>query len=169
MEQKQYKVIFNGGSVPLHDVERVKNNLATLFKTEASRLNLLFQDRLIVIKKNLSLTEADHYREAVERVGGYCIIESMDEPIEHSVMNLSPRQEKIACPKCRSVQPKAPVCRACGIVIEEYREKIAQNHAAVLATLEQSEAPTVDLPQQGTTPTQASATENSNNPDRYQR
>jgi len=163
MEQKHYKVIFNGGSVPSHDVERVKNNLATLFRTEASRLNPLFQDRLIVIKKNLSLTEADRYRDSVERVGGYCIIESMDEPIEHSVMNLSPRREKIACPKCRAVQPKAPVCRACGIVIQEYREKIAENHAAVLATLEQSEVPTVDLSQPGT-PSARFAGDESTNP-----
>ena len=144
----------------MHDVERLKTNLATLFKTEASRLNPLFQDRLIIIKRNLSLTEADHYRDTVERVGGYCIIESMDEPIEHSVMNLSPKQEKIACPKCRAVQPKAPVCHACGIVVQEYREKIAENHAAVLATLEQNEAPTVDLSQPGTPSARSDGDEN---------
>lgn len=168
MEQKQYKVIFNGGSVPLHDVERVRNNLATLFRTDASRLSPLFQDRLVVIRKNLSLTEADHYRDAVERIGGYCIIESMDQPIEHSVLSLAPRLEKIACPKCRSVQPKAPVCRACGIVIEDYREKIARDHAQVLATLEANEATTVDLSQQGATQAQAADTDSSNTagPDR---
>lgn len=135
MEQKQYKVIFNGGCVPLHDVERVKNNLANLFKIDSSQLAVLFQDRLVIIKKNIGLTDADLYRDAVEQIGGYCIIEAMQEAAEHSVLSLAPKTEKIVCPKCHAVQPKNPVCRSCGIIIEEFRKKIDQNQVAVLASL----------------------------------
>lgn len=140
MEQKQYKIIFNGGIVPSHDVERVKNNLASLFKTSASALDGLFQDRLVVIRKNLSLEEADRYREAVERVGGYCIIERMDETARDSVMNLSARSEKMVCPKCHYVQSKTPVCSSCGVIVEEYRKRIEEDREAVLALLDRQQA-----------------------------
>lgn len=129
MEPKRYKVIFNGTSVPSHDLERVKNNLASLFKTQPSQLDALFQGKLIILKENLSLSDADAYREAVERIGGYCIIESMHEAIQNSVMNLVTRQEKMACPRCRVVQSKNPVCRSCGTLIDEYRKKLAASGA----------------------------------------
>ena len=136
MEATQYKIIFNGAIVPPHDVERVKNNLAALFGTPASALDGLFQDRLVIIKKGLNLEEADRYREAVERVGGYCIIERMDEPAQASVINLNTRVEKMVCPKCHSLQPKKPVCSSCGVIVEEFRKRIAEDRDAVIAILE---------------------------------
>ena len=136
MEATQYKIIFNGSIVPRHDVERVKNNLAALFGTSASALDGLFQDRLVIIKKGLNLEEADRYREAVERVGGYCIIERMDEPAQASVINLNTRVEKMVCPKCHYLQPTKPVCSSCGVIVEEFRKRIADDRAAVMATLE---------------------------------
>lgn len=131
MESKRYKVIFNGTSVPSHDVERVKNNLASLFKTQPSQLDTLFQGKLIILKENLTLSDADAYREVVERIGGYCIIESMHEAAQNSVMNLATRQEKMACPRCRVVQSRNPVCRSCGTLIDEYRKKIATTSGSV--------------------------------------
>lgn len=138
MEAAQYKIVFNGSIVPRHDVERVKNNLAALFGSPASALDSLFQDRLVIIKKGLTLEEADLYREAVERVGGYCIIERMDEPAQASVVNLNTRArvEKMACPKCHTVQPKKPVCSSCGIIVEEFRKRIAEDREAVMAILQ---------------------------------
>jgi len=136
MESTEYKIIFNGAIVPPHDVERVKNNLAALFGTTASALDALFQDRLIVIKKGLNLEEADRYREMVERVGGYCIIERMDEPAQASVINLSTRVEKMVCPKCHSLQQKKPVCSSCGVIVDEFRQRIAEDRQAVIAVLE---------------------------------
>lgn len=138
MDQKYYKVIFNGSSVPAHDVERVKNNLASLFRTEPAKLDSLFRGKLVILKENLSLTDADAYREAVERIGGYCIIESMQEPMQNSVMNLVVRQEKMACPKCRAVQAKNPVCRVCGAMIEDYRRRFAADKAAIVEALAQA-------------------------------
>jgi hypothetical protein len=136
MEANQYKIIFNGEIVPRHDVERVKNNLAALFGTDASALDSLFEGRLVIIKKGLTLEEADNYREAVERVGGYCIIERMDEPARASVVNLSTRVEKMVCPKCRSMQAKKPVCSSCGVIVDEFRKRIEQDREAVMAVLE---------------------------------
>lgn len=135
MEQKQYKVIFSGGSVPSHDIERVKNNLANLFNKNSSQLDVLFQDRLVVIKKNIDLTAADLFRESVERIGGYCIIEAMQETAEQSVLNLTAKSEKMVCPKCQSVQQKVPVCSACGVLVDEFRQKISENQAAVFASM----------------------------------
>jgi len=136
MDSTLYKIIFNGDVVPRHDVERVKNNLAALFGASASSLDSLFQGRLVVIKKGLSLEDADRYREAVERVGGYCIIERIDEPAKASVINLNARVEKMACPKCHAVQPKMPVCSACGVIVEEFRKRIAADRDAVVAIFE---------------------------------
>jgi len=138
MDQKLYKVIFNGSSVPAHDVERVKNNLASLFRTEPAKLDSLFLGKLVILKENLDLSSADTYREAVERIGGYCIIESMREPIQDSVMNLVARREKMACPKCRAVQAKNPVCRSCGAVVEDYRRRFAADKAAIVESLAQA-------------------------------
>jgi len=135
MDATQYKIIFNGSIVPRHDVERVKNNLAALFGTTASALDGLFEDRLVIIKKGLTLEEADRYREAVERVGGYCIIERLDEPARASVINLSTRVEKMVCPKCHYLQPKKPVCSSCGVIVEEFRKRIAEDREAVMASL----------------------------------
>jgi len=140
MDQKRYKVIYNGSSVPEHDVERVKNNLASLFKTQSGSLESLFRGKLVILKENLTLAEADAYREAVERIGGYCIIESMHEAIQDSVMNLVARQEKMVCPKCRAVQPKNPVCRSCGALIEDYRRRLAADKAAIMESLAKAPA-----------------------------
>lgn len=136
MEAKLYKIIFNGDIVPRHDVERVKNNLAALFNTDASALDSLFQGRLVIIKKGLALEDADRYREAVERVGGYCIIERMDEPARASVVNLSTRVEKMVCPKCRSLQAKKPVCSSCGVIVDDFRKRLEEDREAVMAVLE---------------------------------
>ena len=138
MEQKQYKIIFNGEHIPPHNVERVKNNLASLFNTSATQLNSLFQDRLVVIKKNLDLTAADRYRDAVERVGGYCIIEAMQESADQSVLNLTAKTEKMVCPKCQTVQQKVPVCNACGTIVEEFKKKINENRVAMIASMNKS-------------------------------
>lgn len=119
----------------MHDVERVKNNLASLFNTSASRLDSLFQDRLVVIKRDMDLTDADRYRDTVERIGGYCIIEVMHETAEQSVLNLATKTEKMVCPKCQSVQQIKPVCSACGVIVEEFRKKIEQNKVAVMESI----------------------------------
>jgi len=136
MEQKKYKVIFSGGAIPLHDIQRVKNNLAALFRVEASRLEVLFREPLVVLKKDLSLADADDYRESVENAGGYCIIEAMGESAERSVMKLVEKTEKMACPKCHVVQPKMPICRGCGTVIQEFRDRLATTRSEVVATLQ---------------------------------
>ena len=153
MEAAKYKIVFNGSIVPRHDVERVKNNLAALFGSPASALDSLFEDRLVIIKKGLALEEADRYREAVERVGGYCIIERMDEPAQASVVNLNTRVEKMVCPKCHTVQPKKPVCSSCGIIVEEFRKRIAEDREAVMAILEseirQAPAPSPETSAEG--------------------
>jgi hypothetical protein len=116
-------------------VERVKNNLAALFKVDAARLNPLFQDRLVVLKNNLSLGDADQYRDTVDAVGGYCIIEAMGEAPERSVMNAAGKTEKMACPRCHVVQPKMPICRACGTQVQEYNRRLEATQSAVIASL----------------------------------
>lgn len=148
MEQKRYKVIFSGESVPAHEVERVKNNLATLFRVEPSKLDGLFTNRLTVIKKDLDLSDADHYRETIEQIGGYCIIELMGLHPEKSVMNLSARAEKMVCPKCRTVQAAKPVCRSCGILVQDFRQRLTVASHAVLESMQPQKglAPPLGIP-----------------------
>lgn len=57
MEEKQYKILFEGKILEGFDIEIAKKNLATLLKIGPSKKDLLFSNKRIVIRKNADRTE----------------------------------------------------------------------------------------------------------------
>ncbi|KTC37837.1 hypothetical protein AO269_14230 [Pseudomonas putida] len=57
-----YEIVFSGECVPGASLDQVKSNLATLFKADAQRIELLFSGRRLVLKNNLDAQAAEKYR-----------------------------------------------------------------------------------------------------------
>jgi hypothetical protein len=122
----RYKVVFTSIDIPEHTRQRVKSNLSVVFKQPISKLEPLFCDRPVTIKKDLDLVEANRYRDVIEREGGVCRVESMNEGTESMSMQIStqPRDETVTCPRCMTRQKKAPICAGCGVILKGYEEEI---------------------------------------------
>lgn len=129
MTQPRFKVVFNGELMPDVELETAKDNLARLFKSDRARINTLFSGGPIAIKRDLQENEADQYLAALQRAGALArkepdlaasmsLVDVADEP--------APVSEPMTCPKCAHPQNKAPVCEACGIVIEKFLARQAQ-------------------------------------------
>ncbi|CAM3321252.1 hypothetical protein BZK31_18150 [Pseudomonas floridensis] len=65
----RYEIVFDGQLVAGAQPERVKANLGKLFQADASRLELLFSGRRLVLKNNLDAETAEKYRATLERAG----------------------------------------------------------------------------------------------------
>ncbi|MDM8556122.1 DUF1566 domain-containing protein [Desulfococcaceae bacterium HSG7] len=104
---KHYKVIYQGKIVKGNDIEKVKQNLASVFRTDIARIERFFKGRPVVVKDNLTLETAKKYRTAFHKAGAVCQIEqaqSTSSP-KSSVKTEKPKPpepEKIAfkCDKC---------------------------------------------------------------------
>ncbi|EWC43016.1 DUF805 domain-containing protein [Pseudomonas stutzeri] len=129
MQETQFKIVFNGELVSGIALQTVKDNLAALFKTDATKIERLFDGQATVIKSKLDSAEADRYLAALLRAGAraYKTPERPDPPLclaqtEEEATALAAQTEAtpMACPKCGHTQPQSTSCRACGIVIEKY-------------------------------------------------
>lgn len=136
MQEAHFKIVFNGELMPDVSLETVKSNLATLFKTDASKVDRLFNGQAAVIKSKLSAEEADRYLGALHRAGAKAYREqervapvlSLVETDEErsSAQSANPAVSTMTCPKCRHVQCQSSECSACGIIIEKYLARQAQ-------------------------------------------
>jgi len=126
----KYKIVFISTEIPQHHRERVKANLSVIFRQPVSRLEVLFQDKPVTLKKDLDLVQANRYRDAVEREGGVCRVEPMNEGTSSMSMTIEPRaaasssQKIITCPRCATRQRLAPICSACGVILQSYDDEI---------------------------------------------
>lgn len=69
MSGKTYKVIFSGAIAPGAEPEKVKRNVAALFKVPPERIVPLFSGKPVVLKKNLDKATALKYIVALKRAG----------------------------------------------------------------------------------------------------
>lgn len=81
-----YEIVFSGECVPGASLDQVKSNLATLFKADAQRIELLFSGRRLVLKNNLDAQAAEKYRAALARAGAVASIDEMAQEIEEIIM-----------------------------------------------------------------------------------
>lgn len=133
----KYKVVFNSVTIAEHHRDRIKANLSVIFKVPVAKLAPLFSDRPITLKKDLDLEAAKRYARAVEREGGVCRIEVMGEgttsismPIDNTTEASAARTgETITCPRCMTRQKPAPVCVACGVILQNYESEIRRQKA----------------------------------------
>lgn len=114
MEGKNHTVISEGITLENKNPETVKKNVAKIFKTDVAKVECFFSGHPRVIRKNLSLPEAQKYKEIIQKTGLSCRIvsEGASRP----------------CPKCGYRIPpgdtaSAGECPKCGIIIDKYKEK----------------------------------------------
>lgn len=131
MSDDSYKVVFVGEVIDNRNQDTVKTNLATMFGTGMERIERLFANSPVTIKKNLTRDEALRFRDGIIRAGALCRIENMDGNSEVLVglsAELTGEQKAImVCPRCNNTQQKAAICRHCGVIVADYRERHAQN------------------------------------------
>lgn len=131
MSQFRFKIVFNGELMPDFTLEAAKENLASLFKSDTSRINTLFSGNTIDLKRDLSENEADQYLLALQRAGAkvrkeqdlaasLSLVATDDHPVETPESAAQAEPSTMTCPKCGHEQAKAIECAACGIVIDKY-------------------------------------------------
>lgn len=135
MTQARFKIVFNGELMPDVALETAKDNLAKLFKSDSARINTLFSGSPIALKRDLLEDEADKYIAVLHRAGAKARKEpdlaaslSLVDTEDHN-QNVEPA-ETMKCPKCGHQQDKAIECSACGIVIEKFLARQAQQEEA---------------------------------------
>ncbi|MCQ4262873.1 DUF805 domain-containing protein [Stutzerimonas stutzeri] len=136
MQEAQFKIVFNGELMPEVPLEVAKSNLATLFKTDLSKVERLFSGQVAIIKSNLSNDEADRYLGALHRAGAKASKEperltpelSLMETEEELAAQAVQSSASMTCPKCGHTQSQSSECAACGIIIEKYLARQAQAH-----------------------------------------
>ncbi|WP_271410411.1 DUF805 domain-containing protein [Pseudomonas sp. Q1-7] len=138
MTEARYKIVFDGEPMPGVALETVKENLARLFKSDSSKIDSLFGGRSVALKRDLVEAEADKYLAALQRAGakvrkeqdmasGLSLVATDDHPdASAAAVAGAPASENMSCPKCGHEQPKSAECQACGIIIDKYLARQAQ-------------------------------------------
>ena len=134
MTEARYKIVFDGQLMPEMTLETVKDNLARLFKSDPSKIDALFSGSPVALKRDLAETEADKYLAALQQAGAQARKEQ--EAVALSLVDSAPEQVStstpaapaygMTCPKCGHQQDKAAECAACGIIIDKYLARQAQ-------------------------------------------
>ncbi|SHM66181.1 DUF805 domain-containing protein [Phytopseudomonas punonensis] len=137
MSQPRYKIIFDGSLMPDTSLEEVKSNLASLFKSDRTRIDNLFGRGPIALKRDLDETQAEQYLNVLQRAGARArketdlsaalsLLETDEEKAQKAEPSVQP-QGTMTCPKCGHPQIKAAECSACGVIIEKYLVRQAAN------------------------------------------
>ncbi len=77
MEGGKYKVIFDSRKIKRWRLRWVRKHLAMRFRLDEKKLERLFSDKAITVKRNISFERALRIRRAIEESGGTCRIKSM--------------------------------------------------------------------------------------------
>ena len=73
----KYKVVFDSRTIKRWRLRWVKKNLAARFRLDEKKLERLFSNKSITVKRNISFERALRIRRAIEESGGTCRIKSM--------------------------------------------------------------------------------------------
>lgn len=122
MHQPRFKIVFSGQLMPDASLDDTKEKLANLFKSSPEQIDPLFRGDKVILKRNLEEAEADKYLAVLIRAGANASKEADSVP-EFSLVDISETPvdaPQMSCPKCGHEQIKAPVCSACGIVVEKF-------------------------------------------------
>lgn len=154
MTTETFAVVFAGELSPGADLASAKQKLANLFKADLARIEPLFNGKQHTLKKNLSQIEAQRYKQVLQDAG----LEIQLQAESNQGLSLAPAYtshepaKRMQCPKCLHEQDQASSCQACGIVIEKYLARQAENppsnntpYATPSAPLEQDEEATGPL------------------------
>lgn len=138
MTEARYKIVFTGELMPEAALDTVKDNLARLFKSDRHRIEALFSGAAVALKRDLAESEADKYLSALQQAGARVRKEpeasanlSLVDTGEQrpAATDAPPGSDSMSCPKCGHEQAKASECTACGIIIDKYLARQAQQAA----------------------------------------
>lgn len=126
-----HKVIFRGNIQPGLDIEAVKAKIMAASGISEAGVKNLFNKPTVVLKKNISFSMAQKFKNQFEKSGALCEIEPMTTTsgtgsselkteITASPIQLSEGRKNIKCPKCGHPQPRSLECSNCGIIFSKY-------------------------------------------------
>lgn len=72
-----FEIAFQGQVRPGVTLEQAKARIGQLFQVGDEQLQVLFSGRRVVIKQGLDEAAADKYKQAIERAGAICIVDTM--------------------------------------------------------------------------------------------
>lgn len=135
MDEQLYNVVFRGEILDGRDPEEVKAKLAVMFKVTPEKVEQLFSGKPVVIAHKVDGPQAQRYRDAFEKAGARCEVGSVEgndstkaggQESAEGRGSAAPTAKKPACPKCGAELAGGPDCSACGIIIEKYLARQAQ-------------------------------------------
>jgi uncharacterized paraquat-inducible protein A len=114
---KQYRVVFSGVTI---DMETFRQNMSQL-GVSGSTVDKCIEKAPLVIKRNLSLSEARLYADAIMSAGGIVTIQETGHYTESQPAlknrTVALYQDSMLCPNCGFKQKKADVCVRCGFTL----------------------------------------------------
>jgi len=102
VEGGNYKVIFDSGKIGRWRLRWVKKNLAARFRLDEKKLERLFSNKPITVKRNISFERALQLRRAIEESGGTCRIKSMGPALGEKV------EQEGGPPANHDISPRSP-------------------------------------------------------------
>jgi hypothetical protein len=148
MPNELYKLILDRKIKDGAQLNHVKKQLVELFKTDVARIDALFVNAPVVIKRGLKQAEALKYKQAIEQTGARCRVEQeetqpteLSKPEKNALSpspNPSPQgrgisaslpsstpKKLIACPKCGFEQEAGRTeCLRCGIIFAKFQAAV---------------------------------------------
>jgi uncharacterized protein len=126
MQERRYRLIFNGQISFEYDTFEVKKNICMLFNTDPSEVESYFTGITVSLKESLTRDEADRLKKVFDGTGGVAVIEVMENVVV-SPPTPPPRPVTInsgpfACPKCGAVQSRAESCFNCGVIFNKIQQ-----------------------------------------------
>jgi len=147
MHDDQWKLVCTGSICDGFDSQTVIENLSSL-NINATMAAQLMAGRAVTLKKDLDKARAEAMCSRLQQAGLEVIIEPMAPPpakLSLDALSLEPmdgeespplgmaatatppatelQPGEMECPKCYSIQRKAPECASCGIIISRYVER----------------------------------------------
>ncbi len=126
MSEELFDVVFFGILQPGKDKETVMQNMAALFKTDASKLAPYFAGGRKVIKGNINADTAEKYRAALENVGLSIKVEACQASAE------TPKSDETATAQQNQTDNKAKIDTA-GLTVAEVGSNVLENPVEVPA------------------------------------
>ena len=95
MSDKTFEVVFNGKLVEGAAPEKVKANVAALFKVEVAKVERLFSGATVAIKKGLDEATAKKYQMALHKAGAITAV------VNRAAAQVAPKPAAQAAPKAK--------------------------------------------------------------------
>ena len=77
MNDELFEITFSGEIIEGADLDKVKRNIAQMFKADEARIAQMFSGHRVVIKRQLDATTAAKYRGAFQKAGALCEVRAI--------------------------------------------------------------------------------------------